>query len=96
MNEPRPDSRRLADSIAQTEREQVRARERHRSLWVQVSQVGVLGWLLALPIVAGALLGHWIDRRLGTGISFALGMLLFGVGLAGFALWRQLRTLDQD
>lgn len=65
-----------------------------RNVWVQVARVGTLGWVLALPIVGGAVLGHFIDRRLGTGLTFTLALLLFGLATAGFALWRQTTELD--
>jgi ATP synthase protein I len=74
------------DRLEQLEREaQTR---RGRSLWVQVSRVGTLGWLIALPIVGGALLGHLLDRRFDTGLTFTLAMLLLGLVIAGFTIWR--------
>ncbi len=91
-----PRTRKLADAIAKTERDQKAAIRRSRSMWVQVSQVGTLGWMLALPIIGGALLGHLIDRWLGTGLSFALAFLVLGLAVAGYALWRQVHDLDRD
>ena len=76
--------------------EQRSARGHHGNLWVQVSRVGTLGWLLALPIVGGALLGHYIDRRLGTGLSFTLATLALGLTIAGYALWRQANDLEHS
>lgn len=74
------------DKLEQLEREA--KTRRGRSLWVQVSRVGTLGWLIALPIVGGALLGHLIDRRFDTGLTFTLALLLLGLVIAGFTLWR--------
>jgi ATP synthase protein I len=74
------------DKLEQLEREG--KTRRGRSLWVQVSRVGTLGWLIALPIVGGALLGHLLDRRFDTGLTFTLAMLLLGLVIAGFTIWR--------
>lgn len=87
----------MSVAIAQAERLEAKARsQRGRSLWVQVSRVGTLGWLLALPIVGGALVGHLLDRRLDTGLTFALALLGVGLALAGYALWRHADELPQD
>jgi len=59
-------------------------------LLYEVARVGGLGWLIALPIVAGALFGHWLDERLGTGIAWTLGLLTTGVALGGYGLWSTL------
>src|SRR5690606_1550665 len=55
-------------------RAHARAR-RGKSLWAQSTAVGTLGWLIAVPIVAGALLGHLLDRRLGSGITWAMAFM---------------------
>lgn len=84
----------ISSAISELEELERRAQSsRGRNLWVQVSRVGTLGWLIALPIVGGALLGHLIDRRLDTGLTFTLALLMLGLVLAGYALWRHTREL---
>lgn len=91
---PSPETEAIAAAIAESERLEREAKShRARNLWVQVSRVGTLGWLIALPIVGGALLGHLLDRRLGTGLTFTLALLGVGLVLAGYALWRHTREL---
>ncbi len=53
-----------------------------------------LGWELALPIFGGVLLGHTIDRWLGTGHGFTTGLLLFGVVSAYYNLVRFIQRLN--
>ncbi|MCB9715410.1 MAG: AtpZ/AtpI family protein [Myxococcales bacterium] len=86
MTEP---ERELDERIAKfaARRERARAR-RGRSLWAQASRVGTVGWLVAVPIAVGALLGHLLDERLGTGITFAMAFIAVGVVAGGYALWR--------
>ena len=38
-----------------------------------------IGWELAVPIIGGPVIGYFIDKRFGTGVSFTL--ILLGVGL---------------
>lgn len=90
-------TRELAGSIDRAAARKRKAEREHgRNFWVEVSRVGVLGWLLALPIVGGALVGHLIDRALGTGLSFSLGLLGVGLALAGYALYRHAEELPRD
>ena len=63
-------------------------REPVGSLWRTVAQVGSLGWLLALPPVGGAFVGHLLDRRLQTGITWALGLLFLGLLCGAYFFWR--------
>jgi len=46
-----------------------------------------LGWLLALPIAAGVLAGHYLDRRLGTGSRWTLALLGAGIALGALEAW---------
>lgn len=85
----------MAAEISKLETLEAEARTRRgRNLWVQVSRVGTLGWLLALPIAGGALLGHFLDRRLDTGLTFALALLALGIALAGYTLWRHANEFE--
>ena len=45
-------------------------------------------WLVAVPIVVGALLGRLLDRRFDSGITWAMAGLSLGVLVGGYALWR--------
>lgn len=43
-----------------------------------------LGLTIALPIVLGAVAGHWLDEKLGTKMIFFLILLILGIA-GGFA-----------
>lgn len=48
-----------------------------------ISQIGMM---MTASIIAGLLVGRWLDAKLGTEPWFALGLLLLGVGGAIFGL----------
>lgn len=51
---------------------------------------GRLGWMVALPLVVAAWLGHALDERFGTGVQIAAAAIVVA-GVAGFsALWRSI------
>lgn len=92
--------RELDEQIAKFAARRERARSRRgRGLWAQATRVGTVGWLVAVPIALGALLGHWLDLRMGTGITFAMAFIAIGVLAGGYALWRlgfDIREPDSD
>lgn len=68
-----------------------RHREREpggRSFWRSLSLIGAVGWSIVLPAAGGALLGHRLDLRWGTGIRWTLVLLVLGVLLGSAAAWR--------
>jgi hypothetical protein len=52
-----------------------------------VANLTSLGWLLALPIAAGVLIGRFLDDRLGAGSFWTLALLGAGIGIAGLELY---------
>jgi F0F1-type ATP synthase assembly protein I len=53
-----------------------------------------LGWDLAVPIFGGVLLGHFLDRWLGTRYIFTLGLLMAGIGIGYYNVARFIRRLE--
>lgn len=47
-----------------------------------LAQVTTISWNLALPPVGGAILGHYIDGRTQSGITWTLSLLVLGVMVA--------------
>ncbi len=63
------------------------AREGEVSLSRRLAQIGVLGWIVVAPTLAGAFLGHWLDRLFGSGIFLTAPLLLGGLGLGCWFGW---------
>ncbi|OZB57999.1 MAG: ATP synthase subunit [Lysobacterales bacterium 14-68-21] len=55
---------------------------------IRLAQIGVLGWTIVTPILLGLLAGHWLDRWLRTGVTFAAALLTVGAGLGMWFAWR--------
>ena len=57
-----------------------KAEKEKRTLLAQTVYLGTLGLMLALPIVAGAYLGDWLDSKLkGFSVSWTITLILLGV-----------------
>jgi predicted F0F1-ATPase subunit len=47
-----------------------------------LAEVSTLAWNLVIPIVGGVLLGHYIDKRSESGITWTMSLLVLGVMIA--------------
>ncbi len=76
---------RLRASVRRAKRRRDEAERARRTVLTQTAYLGTLGLLLALPIVAGAYLGEWLDRRLqGYSVSWTVTGIVLGVALGAF------------
>jgi ATP synthase protein I len=64
---------------------------RHLTFWEGLAMVGAVGWMIALPSVAGALVGRWLDSWMGTGLFCTLCLLLLGLLGGCISAWRHVR-----
>lgn len=53
-----------------------------------LAQIGVLGWLIVVPALLGLFAGRWLDRRLGSGLTFAAALLALGIALGMWSGWK--------
>jgi ATP synthase protein I len=74
-------------------RDEAGARDPEPSLARRFGQIGVLGWVIVGPTLLGVVVGGWLDRLLGTGITFAAALTILGAALG---LWLAFRWMHQQ
>ena len=85
---PSADPHSLSEEVGSRESRKVRARQTvDRTLWHGLGAAGVIGWSVAVPTLAGGLLGLWLDRHWPGRISWSLALLLAGVTLGCLNAW---------
>jgi ATP synthase protein I len=62
-------------------------RKERSKFWQLAMTMASLGWSLVLPIVGGALLGHYLDQITDQGVKWTVGLLFLGVALAFYNLY---------
>ncbi len=67
-------------------------REGNMSVGRRLAQIGVLGWIIVAPMLAGLFFGRWLDARLEAGIFWTAPLLLLGLGLGGWTAWKWMNT----
>lgn len=80
---------RAAQDIASEAARQDRARRHSSPSALRGFAVfGMVGWSIAVPTVAGTLLGLWLDRHLPQTFSWTLTLLISGAFLGAVLAWR--------
>ncbi len=79
MKPPR-DAEKLQAQVGKDISRMKEAEKNRPTLLAQTAYLGTLGIVIALPIVAGAYLGHWLDGKL-SGFSFSWTVCLIVLGV---------------
>ena len=63
-------------------------REGDMSVGRRLAKIGILGWILVVPTLAGLFGGRWLDARMGSGIFWSAPLMFLGVCLGGWTAWK--------
>jgi len=63
-------------------------REGEASVGQRLAQIGVLGWMIVVPMLLGVALGRWLDGRLNSGLFWTAPLLMIGLGLGCWSAWK--------
>jgi ATP synthase protein I len=93
----RDDSETETETIARKAQQMDAARKRHRaSPWYGLGMFGLVGWSVAVPILAGIALGVWIDGTWPGEVSWTLTLLLAGAALGAANAWYWVQREGRD
>lgn len=54
----------------------------------RLGQIGVLGWIIVMPMLIGVFAGRWLDGRFQTGLFWTAPLLLLGAALGCWSAWK--------
>jgi ATP synthase protein I len=69
--------------------------ERRPGVWFGLGMTGLIGWSVAVPTVAGAMLGLWIDRHHPGPHSWTLALLVAGLLIGCANAWHWMVQEDE-
>jgi ATP synthase protein I len=58
-----------------------------RGIWFGLGKIGLVGWSVAMPTLAGTALGMWIDRQYPGAHSWTLALLVAGLCVGCALAW---------
>lgn len=85
---PPPEDPMAEAARAAAARARAGARDPEPSLGARLGQIGLLGWMVVVPMLAALAAGRWLDRKLATGIFFSAPALMLGAGVGFTLAWR--------
>ena len=90
-NEQTDHPERLDDAVKlRRERRDRWQREGERSIGQNLAMIGALGWTIVTPTLIGIFAGRWLDRALGSGIFWTLGLLVAGLAFGCRLGWKRI------
>ena len=57
-----------------------------------LAQIGVLGWIVVVPMLMGVAMGRWLDRALHSGIFWTAPFLMLGAALGCWSAWKWMKS----
>ena len=84
MSEDSEFSREIAAKVARKLRAQ---RNSNQGVWFGWGMMGLVGWSVAIPALAGTALGIWLDSHHPGNHSWTLALLIVGLALGCFNAW---------
>lgn len=67
--------------------------QKSETTWRSLSLAWELGYLIAIPMVILALLGRWLDKKLGTSPLLLIGGLLFSISISSYLVYKKVVSL---
>lgn len=90
----RPDQ--FPDRVRRREQQRLDPGRQQRRLFFGLGMFGVVGWSVAIPMVAATFLGVWLDAHFPSRYSWTLMLLGAGLGLGCFNAWHWLQRERQE
>jgi ATP synthase protein I len=95
-----PFSREVAAKAARKLKAQ---RNSTQGVWFGLGMMGLIGWSVVVPTLAGAALGIWLDNRHPGKHSWTLMLLIIGLAIGCLNAWhwvdkedKEMRQVDED
>lgn len=101
VSDERRDEDELVRSVADKERRRLHARRRRREgVWFGLGMFGLVGWSVAIPMLAGVAAGAAIDAATRSRRSWTLMLMIVGLAVGCLNAWywvsRQRRAIERE
>jgi ATP synthase protein I len=79
----------------------VRQRGERHSRWLcdgdpsvaqRLAQIGVLGWMIVVPMLIGVFAGRWLDQKFNSGLFCTAPLLMLGLVLGCWSAWKWMES----
>jgi len=82
--------------VSDREKRKLDTGRQDKKIWFGLGMFGMVGWSIAVPAVAGAFLGIWIDSRQLGRYSWTLMLFMSGLCLGCYNAWYWMQKERRD
>ena len=90
--EPREDDALVKGVRVRGKRHRRWLREGEPSAARRLAQIGVLGWIIVVPMLLGVFAGRWLDRTFNSGLFCTAPLLIVGLALGSWSAWKWMNS----
>lgn len=58
----------------------------------RLAQIGVLGWIIIVPMLIGVFAGRWLDQKFHSGLFCTAPLLMLGAALGCWSAWKWMQS----
>ena len=58
----------------------------------RLAQIGVLGWIIVVPMLIGLFAGRWLDQTFNSGLFCTAPLLMLGLALGCLSAWKWMQS----
>ncbi len=58
----------------------------------RLGQIGVLGWIVVVPMLMGIFGGRWLDQKEHSGLFWTAPLLMIGAAFGSWSAWRWMKN----
>jgi ATP synthase protein I len=92
MTDPEEKDALVKEVRLRRERRQRWLREGNTSVARRLAQIGVLGWIIVVPMLIGVFVGRWLDRTFNSGLFWTAPLLMLGLALGCWSAWKWMKS----
>jgi ATP synthase protein I len=97
VSEEHHDEPEFIREVGAKETRKLRAQRRvSRTVWSGLGMMGLVGWSVVVPTLAGAALGIWLDNRYPANHSWMLTLLIAGLTIGCVNAWHWVAQEHRD
>ena len=85
----------LATQIGAKAARKLKARKSTQGVWFGLGMMGLVGWSVTVPTLAGVMFGIWLDRRHSGAHSWTLTLLVVGLAIGCLNAWHWVAMEDK-
>jgi ATP synthase protein I len=74
----------------------LKARNSTQGVWFGLGMMGLIGWSVVVPTLAGVALGIWLDKRHAGSHSWTLMLLVIGLAIGCLNAWHWVTKEDKE